>query len=235
MPVNHVLHIPYNTDGSQYVLVDVSPNGPEALDLKLIATDGENPFVATGTCPPHFYWLDADRRLVKHSRISRLQGKNSPVDIAQWEIILRSVLLQERRDADQAETLKNLETVATVAGDQLILGFRKNISGIHQRLGEISLLQDENQEIDTLAWINTAVSRGDKLETEVADLETRYNEQDNVLKKLRAQLDDLICAKKEHEDALLEKFRELLNSKKLKIRDQQRLLATAKVDPDQGK
>lgn len=44
------------------------------------------------------------------------------------------------------------------------------------------------------------------------------------------QLDHLIEAKKEHEDLLLERAALLLNEKKLKIRDQQRLLATAKVD-----
>jgi hypothetical protein len=41
----------------------------------------------------------------------------------------------------------------------------------------------------------------------------------------------LITAKANHEAGLLGKFRDLLNEKKAKIRDQQRLLATAKVDP----
>ncbi|KAL9097806.1 MAG: hypothetical protein Q9165_000132 [Trypethelium subeluteriae] len=50
--------------------------------------------------------------------------------------------------------------------------------------------------------------------------------------KLQAQLDDLVKSKEEHEEALLNKFRQLLNSKKLKIRDQQRLLAGARIDPD---
>lgn len=49
--------------------------------------------------------------------------------------------------------------------------------------------------------------------------------------KLSAELDDLVKAKKEHENELLQKFAELLNTKKLKIRDQQRLLSDAKVDP----
>jgi len=49
---------------------------------------------------------------------------------------------------------------------------------------------------------------------------------------LTKQLDDLLEAKKEHEDLLLEKVALLLNEKKLKIRDQQRLLSTAKVDEE---
>ena len=51
---------------------------------------------------------------------------------------------------------------------------------------------------------------------------------------VRSQLDNLIEEKTSHENALLEKFRQLINSKKLKIRDQQRLLAGAKVDPNLG-
>jgi hypothetical protein len=48
---------------------------------------------------------------------------------------------------------------------------------------------------------------------------------------LTTQLDDLVKAKKSHQDEMLRKFAALLNTKKLKIRDQQRLLAHAKVDP----
>lgn len=40
----------------------------------------------------------------------------------------------------------------------------------------------------------------------------------------------MIQAKAQHEEALLLKFTQLVNAKKLKIRDQQRLLATARVD-----
>lgn len=47
-------------------------------------------------------------------------------------------------------------------------------------------------------------------------------------------MEDLIKAKQEHENTLLEKFRELLNTKKRKIRDQQRLLADAKLNPRTG-
>ncbi len=55
-----------------------------------------------------------------------------------------------------------------------------------------------------------------------------------MLDSLNAQLEDLIRVKDEHENALLENFTKLLNAKKLKIRDQQRLLARAKIEPDAG-
>lgn len=44
-------------------------------------------------------------------------------------------------------------------------------------------------------------------------------------------MDELIKIKEEDETQLLEKFRDLLNEKKVKIRQQQRLLASANVDP----
>lgn len=50
-------------------------------------------------------------------------------------------------------------------------------------------------------------------------------------KKLKDELEDLTKLKKAHENSLIEKFSLLLNEKKLKIRDQQRLLAGATVDP----
>jgi hypothetical protein len=49
--------------------------------------------------------------------------------------------------------------------------------------------------------------------------------------ELRAQLEELTEAKTARETELLEKFCALLNEKKVKIREQQRLLSAAKVDP----
>ena len=172
---------------------------------------------------------------VKSSRTGKLLAKSSPVDQEQWEAILRHTLLQERLDFKHQETLKDLEVLATVAGDHITIIFRKNISQIHQRLGEIILKKDEEEEIDSISWVSTAVLRGDHLQDQVSDLQTKYEDQTEPIKKLNQQLEELIQAKKEHEISLFQKFRELLNEKKLKIRDQQRLLATSKVDRETGK
>lgn len=118
---------------------------------------------------------------------------------------------------------------------RLTLVFRRNISGVTQRLGEISLQLDENQEIALFEWTATAADQVGDLETALRDLNVKYQDQSKISQKLSEQLDELIEAKKEHETRLLEKFQALLNTKKLKIRDQQRLLATAKVDPHKGK
>lgn len=47
-------------------------------------------------------------------------------------------------------------------------------------------------------------------------------------------MQQFIREKKTAEDEMLAKFMQLLNNKKLKIRDQQRLLAGAKVDSTKG-
>ena len=171
---------------------------------------------------------------VKQSRISKLRAQKTDLDDSAWEIILRSTLLQQRIAGKDLEATKELEIVSSITNQQLIVTFRRNISGIIRRLGTLTLAQDEEQEVSLFVWAGTALERSARLEKEVQNLTRKYDEQGNLVKKLNAQLEDLIKAKEEHENALLEKFRELLNAKKLKIRDQQRLLAGAKVDPNKG-
>ena len=134
--------------------------------------------------------------------------------------------------------MEKLEIVATIAGETLAIHFRNNISGITQKLGEILLKQDDAQEIDAISWAGTAVLRSTHLEAEVGGLTIKYDEQAKTMENLNKQLEDLILAKQQHENALLEKFRELLNEKKIKIRDQQRLLkgyTNGTADPESAK
>lgn len=133
-----------------------------------------------------------------------------------------------------SEKDETLEVRAAIIGEQLAIIFRKNISGITQRLGEITLVKDEAQEVDAIAWASTAVLRCDDLEKETEDLKRKYEDQRNTIRDLQQQLEDLIEAKKQHETAMLEKFRDLLNAKKLKIRDQQRLLVGKKAGLQKG-
>ncbi len=76
--------------------------------------------------------------------------------------------------------------------------------------------------------------RCNELEKAAKDLNSKFKEQGKTIEKLNRQLEDLITAKNEHENSLLEKFRDLLNAKKLKIRDLHRALAAAKVEPQDG-
>lgn len=69
----------------------------------------------------------------------------------------------------------------------------------------------------------------------MSTLKAKSDSQEVALRKLREQLHELIRAKNDHEITLISKFRELLNAKKLKIRDQHRLLVKANVEGYRGK
>ena len=238
MTSEHILRVPRSDSEGDFVLVKVSTNGSLPLDLKLLATEGTNPYICLSKIYTNLFTqqLSNQQSIVKHTRISKLRAKHSPLQDSLWETVLLSTLLQRRTHGNPSETeaLDKLELIAMITGDQVVLIFRKNISGITQRLGEITLKKDEDVEIDPTAWAGSAVARANNLEQEIQDLNTKYDKHSQIIQKLNEQLEDLIQAKKEHETALLEKFRELLNSKKLKIRDQQRLLAGAKVDAQKG-
>jgi hypothetical protein len=94
--------------------------------------------------------------------------------------------------------------------------------------------QNEDVEIDPFQWAGIAAKSAVTAEDKVASLSIGYRSQEEAIKKLNEQLEDLIKAKVEHENTLLEKFMELLNTKKLKIRDQQRLLDGVKMDLGTG-
>ncbi|KKY25431.1 putative dna double-strand break repair and vj recombination xrcc4 [Diplodia seriata] len=184
-----------------YALLAVESAGSEPLDVKLVGTEGENVFAAS-VCDDH-----------------------------EWESILRSTLLQRPVDGDDAKVLENVEIVASVSDQRLNLTVRKNIQGITQRLGMIPLAEDRDTEIEFFEWTAIAVETASAARDEACDLRNKYEAQQVTITKLKSQLDELIQSKHDHENALLAKFRDLLNAKKLKIRDQQRLLAGAKVDP----
>lgn len=150
--------------------------------------------------------------------------------------MLYATLLRQpaKKPVVNSERDETLEVRAAIIGEQIAIIFRKNISGITQRLGEITLVKDEVQEVDAIAWASTAVLRCDDLEKEAEELKRKYEDQRSTIRDLQQQLEDLIEAKKQHETALLEKFRDLLNAKKLKIRDQQRILVGSKAGSQNG-
>ena len=70
-----------------------------------------------------------------------------------------------------------------------------------------------------MAWTGIAAQATAAAQDEVAALKSKLDAQQETVRKLNAQLQDLIKTKEENENAMLEKFKELLNEKKLKIRD----------------
>ena len=73
------------------------------------------------------------------------------------------------------------------------------------------------------------------LEKQVSNLTSRYSLAEDIISRLNQQLEELMHAKAQHENQLVANFVQILNEKKLKIRNQQRLLVAATVDPAKGK
>ncbi|KAL8835472.1 MAG: hypothetical protein Q9170_003305 [Blastenia crenularia] len=169
---------------------------------------------------------------VKHSRISKYRAKSNHLSDSEWEDLLRSCLLQEHSESAKKDNFStDLEIVSSITDTKLTITLRKSISGIHQKLGEFSLSHDPSADINVLDWANTAIVRASALQSEAHNLQKKLVEQTQMVKQLNQQLDELIQAKKDHEEALLLKCALLLNEKKRKIRQQQRQLNTAKEDP----
>jgi hypothetical protein len=99
-----------------------------------------------------------------------------------------------------------------------------------QRLGTLTLPRDDSQEIELFDWTCLAAAAAHTAQTSLTRLTQTLKSQQATIAALTQQLDALIQAKAQHEEVLLLKFTQLINAKKLKIRDQQRLLATARVD-----
>ncbi|KAL8962680.1 MAG: hypothetical protein Q9193_000948 [Seirophora villosa] len=226
MASEHVLRISRTDSPGDYVLLNTSSSGLSPLDLNLLATEGTEPYVKT----------------LKHSRIPKYRAKTNHLSDQQWEQVLRTTLLQERpenpptqpeksNESEEDTSYHDVELVAAITSSKLTITVRKSISGIHQKLGEFSLPADPDANINLFDWTRAAVARADAAGAEADDLRRQLRAQTETAKRLQQHLEELIQAKQDHEDALLGKFCLLLNEKKAKIRDQQRLLATAKPDP----
>lgn len=92
--------------------------------------------------------------------------------------------------------------------------------------------ENEEPEISPFDWCVSILGDRERISKDVSAMQARTRELEGSVEELKTQLEDLIQSKDRDETALLEKFRDLLNEKKVKIRQQQRLLASAEVDPD---
>jgi uncharacterized protein YigA (DUF484 family) len=103
-----------------------------------------------------------------------------------------------------------------------------------QRLGAFILKQDDEQAVELFEWTGLTAARADMLEQKVSSLTGRYRLAEDTIYRLNEQLQELMDAKSQHENRLMANFVQVLNEKKLKIRNQQRLLASATVDATRG-
>lgn len=78
------------------------------------------------------------------------------------------------------------------------------------------------------------LSRTDVYEHQISTLTKQLQAAEKSIRDLKTSLENLVQSKREHEDMLLGSLAQVLNEKKLKIRNQQRLLASLNVDSEKG-
>ncbi|KAJ5145625.1 uncharacterized protein N7515_000189 [Penicillium bovifimosum] len=214
-----VLRFPRSDETDYFVLIHVSCTGPAPLDLTLTATEGESPYIS----------------LVKQARLKDLRAKNYQGSNEEWLQTVSLVLGQSSAPLDGPDWATGLEASANISGSgevnkELVITIRKRVQTITQRLGTFILKQDDEQAVELFEWTGLAAARADVLEQEVSSLTSRYRLAENTIHRLNEQLQELMDAKIQHENRLMANFVQVLNEKKLKIRNQQRLLASATVD-----
>ncbi|CAG8939156.1 unnamed protein product [Penicillium salamii] len=206
------------SDEPGFVLVQVSRNGPAPLDLTLTATEGEAPYVS----------------LVKQARLKDLRAKSYQGSEDEWLQIL-TFFLGQSAQSETPECVTGLEASATISNsDQdktLNITIRKRVQTITQRIGTLKLQQNDEQSIELLEWAGVSTARADELQHQVSSLASRYSRAEDTIRDLSQQLEELMQAKAQHETQLVANFVQILNEKKLKVRNQQRLLAAATVNP----
>ncbi|XXG97641.1 hypothetical protein Hte_003948 [Hypoxylon texense] len=206
-----IFRFPISGKDDEYLLLEASSNGSRPLDLKLVGSEGTAVFTMK----------------LRHKRFGDYRASSAPCSPDEWEEILTSILVNQQ-PAPDIEIRADIQT----DGSSVTLSLRKNIQGITQRLGSFTLEEDEKTEISPFDWCVLALGSREKVQENLATANLKISTLEDSLKELKDQLDELIKTKEEDETQLLEKFRDLLNEKKVKIRQQQRLLASSNVDPE---
>ncbi|KAL5083384.1 hypothetical protein Trisim1_001488 [Trichoderma cf. simile WF8] len=210
MAASRVIKLPRDDDESTYALIQVIQKGSKPLDVKLVGTEGEAPYVIS----------------LKHDRVASLQVPNCPVSESEWQTILQSLF--------SLQPVSDIQATASIESEvSLSITVRKRVQGITQRLGSIELKHDENEGIELFKWCAETTDALAQSNVALAEAAAHAKELETTVKELKSQLDELITSKEDDETALLLKFRDLLNEKKVKIREQQKILAAGPIQSSQ--
>ncbi|KAL4788407.1 hypothetical protein BJX76DRAFT_353162 [Aspergillus varians] len=220
-PSPRVLHIRRSDEADSHVLLHVSCSASIALELNITATEGESPYTTT----------------VRQSQLKKLRAKNYQGSDDEWKAIVLYVLGLQEESPKNSELLTGIEASASINGSgdddkELVIIVRKRIQAITQKIGSLTLQQNDEQGIELFEWSNLAITRANILEQRFNSLLGRFRTAENTINLLNKQLEEFISSKTQHEQQLMSGFVQLLNEKKLKIRNQQRLLTSAKVDTE---
>lgn len=217
-----VLKLDRQDDDQGHLLIRVTSRDSDDLDLDLLATEGEEVF----------------KGKLRRNDLKAFRAKTYNGTEDEWEAILRYSLLERESSAISKEQKQSLEVGASRQDQEgkpvFSITFRNRIDDITQRIGAIEL-SHTSKTIQLFDWASLAVDKNIALESELSALSERTDGDKATIARLETQLADLIRAKADHEEQMLMKFVLLLNEKKAKIRDQQRLIQTARFDEDKGK
>lgn len=167
--------------------------------------------------------------------MTRLRADNYDGTEKEWSAFLQHVFVYTQDSGLAEDQAKILEADCSVSGRGskavLSITLRSRIEDITHRLGTVDLAYTENtDEVDLFGWACQLAKQRNAFRDQLAVQKKDTARSEETVKTLQRQLIELVEAKKDHEDQLLSKFELLLNAKKLNIRNQQRILQTAKLD-----
>lgn len=168
-------------------------------------------------------------------KVGSLKHKNYDVSDAEWSAVLRYFLVS-KQGSGVSETIRSkLEVSCPITGKDpkatLSIQFRTRVEDITQRLGTVELTQTpDTDDVDLFGWTSQAIEQRDRFEDQIVSEKRDAGKSDETITTLKTQLEELVRAKEEHENDLLSKFAALLNEKKLRLREVERILSTGKLD-----
>ena len=172
---------------------------------------------------------------MRSRKLEQLQHRNYDGSAEEWTAILKHVLISKQWSGLSETIKRNLDVSCTISGKDpkatLSISIRTRVEGITQRLGGIELAQTQDTDnVDLFGWAGQSIERRDELENQILEEKEETSKSTTMIASLQAQLEDLTKAKSEHEAELLDKFAALLNEKKLRLRELNRQMSTAKID-----
>lgn len=219
------------------ILINVArKEGGQDLDLDLLATDGEAAFTGKGKSRVlYLFRHHSDLFPVRERSLKKLRARNYDGSDDDWNYTISSILAPQNKPGSSDLQTATLDVATSISGKEskrtLTIVLSNNVEEITQKLGTIDLHETEDtDDVDLFGWTAQAVGQRDNLQGEVTNLKEQVKTKDAVVASLQKQIGELVEAKADHEKQMLFKFALLLNEKKLKIRNMQRILSTAKAD-----
>ncbi|KAI9891678.1 MAG: hypothetical protein M1814_002428 [Vezdaea aestivalis] len=192
-------------------LVHIHQTGQGPLDLELVGTEGAAPYE------------------LKVKDLGR--GRSDSVTLDEWTNVFRYGVLGERSEDTNAIGLGMNVSALLEVEVKCTLTFERTTDGITQQtLGELVFQYNSELEIELLDWTGSVSDALLRAKVTIGELRSEVESQRAKIAALDRELEDFIQLKTEHEDSMMAKFVSLLNAKKLKIRDQQRLLAHVRLE-----